>query len=67
MCHHNHRLIFASAESLDHFLYPPTIIGVQAMKRFIQNQQFRIFDELLLLELLTLFELDELLELDELT
>ena len=36
MCHHNHRLIFASAESLNHFLYPSTILSIQAMKRFIQ-------------------------------
>ena len=45
MCYHNHRLIFTFAEGFDHLFDPTTIVSIQSMKRLVQNQQFRIFDE----------------------
>ena len=45
MCHHDHRLVVALAESLDDILHQTAVVIVETMQWLIQNQKLRIFYE----------------------
>ena len=45
MRYHNHGLVFSSAKSRNNLTRQLTITVVQSVQRFIQDKQFRVFDE----------------------